>query len=86
VHLIRHSLKYVPRKQYEQVTKDLRPICTAKKKQSDAEHSQGCVCACDLIVVAVLGDHVQAVLDGGGGDQRVGELDRAVDVLGAAVG
>jgi putative transposase len=29
VHLIRHSLKYVPRKYYEQVTKDLRPIYTA---------------------------------------------------------
>jgi putative transposase len=29
VHLIRQSLKYVPRKQYEQVTKDLRPIYTA---------------------------------------------------------
>jgi putative transposase len=29
VHLIRHSLKYVPRKHYEQVTKDLRPIYTA---------------------------------------------------------
>jgi putative transposase len=29
VHLIRHSLEYVPRKQYEQVTKDLRPIYTA---------------------------------------------------------
>jgi putative transposase len=29
VHLIRHSLKYVSRKQYEQVTKDLRPIYTA---------------------------------------------------------
>ena len=29
VHLIRHSLKYVPRKQYEQVTKDLRPVYTA---------------------------------------------------------
>ncbi len=29
VHLIRHSLKYVPRKQYEQVAKDLRPIYTA---------------------------------------------------------
>jgi putative transposase len=25
VHLIRHSLKYVPRRQYEQVIKDLRP-------------------------------------------------------------
>jgi len=29
VHLIRHSLNYVPRKQYEQVTKGLRPIYTA---------------------------------------------------------
>ena len=35
VHLIRHSLKYVPRKQYEQVTKDLRPIYTA----IDADHA-----------------------------------------------
>ena len=29
VHLIRTSLKYVPRRQYEQVVKDLRPIYTA---------------------------------------------------------
>jgi putative transposase len=29
VHLIRQSLKYVPRRQYDQVTKDLRPIYTA---------------------------------------------------------
>jgi putative transposase len=29
VHLIRHSLRYVPRRQYEQVAKDLRPIYTA---------------------------------------------------------
>jgi len=29
VHLIRQSLKYVPRRQYEAVTKDLRPIYTA---------------------------------------------------------
>jgi len=29
VHLIRHSLKYVPRRDYDQVTKDLRPIYTA---------------------------------------------------------
>jgi putative transposase len=29
VHLIRHSLKYVPRRQYAQVTKELRPIYTA---------------------------------------------------------
>jgi putative transposase len=29
VHLIRHSLRYVPRRQYDQVTKDLKPIYTA---------------------------------------------------------
>ena len=29
VHLIRHSLHYVPRRQYDQVAKDLRPIYTA---------------------------------------------------------
>jgi putative transposase len=29
VHLIRHSLRYVPRQQYEKVAKDLRPIYTA---------------------------------------------------------
>lgn len=29
VHLIRHSLKYVPRRQYEGVVKDLKPIYTA---------------------------------------------------------
>jgi putative transposase len=29
VHLIRHSLKYVPRRQYDAVIKDLRPIYTA---------------------------------------------------------
>jgi putative transposase len=29
VHLIRYSLKYVPRRQYDQVTKDLKPIYTA---------------------------------------------------------
>ena len=29
VHLIRHSLKYVPRREYDQVVKDLKPIYTA---------------------------------------------------------
>ena len=29
VHLIRQSLRYVPRRQYEQVVKDLKPIYTA---------------------------------------------------------
>jgi putative transposase len=35
VHLIRQSLRYVPRRQYDQVTKDLRPIYTA----IDADHA-----------------------------------------------
>jgi putative transposase len=35
VHLIRQSLKYVPRRQYDQVTKDLKPIYTA----IDADHA-----------------------------------------------
>ena len=29
VHLLRHSLKYVPRKEREQVARDLKPIYTA---------------------------------------------------------
>ena len=29
MHLIRHSLKYVPRRQYDAVVKDLKPIYTA---------------------------------------------------------
>jgi putative transposase len=36
VHLIRASLRYVPRRDYEQVTKDLRPIYTA----IDADHAR----------------------------------------------
>ena len=35
VHLIRTSLRYVPRRQYEPVVKDLRPIYTAL----DADHA-----------------------------------------------
>ncbi len=35
VHLIRHSLKYVPRRQYNQVARDLKPIYTA----IDADHA-----------------------------------------------
>jgi putative transposase len=34
VHLIRHSLKYVPRQQYEKVAKGLRPIYTAVNRTS----------------------------------------------------
>jgi len=36
VHLIRHSLKYVPRRDREQVARDLKPIYTA----IDADHAQ----------------------------------------------
>ena len=36
VHLIRHSLRYVPRRQYEAVVKDLKPIYTAV----DADQAQ----------------------------------------------
>ena len=41
VHLIRSSLKYVPRREREQVTRDLKPIYTAK----DAEQAQAGSCA-----------------------------------------
>jgi putative transposase len=34
VHLIRASLRYVPRRQYEQVTKDLKPIYTASDQNA----------------------------------------------------
>jgi putative transposase len=43
VHLIRHSLKYVPRRQYDQVVKDLRPIYTAV----DADAAQAALEAFD---------------------------------------
>ena len=36
VHLIRNSLKYVPRREREQVARDLKPIYTAK----DADQAQ----------------------------------------------
>ena len=37
VHLIRQSLRYVPRRQYDQVTKDLKPIYTASDVDSAQE-------------------------------------------------
>jgi putative transposase len=37
VHLIRYSLKYVPRRQYDQVAKDLKPIYTAGDVDSALE-------------------------------------------------
>src|SRR5579859_3774649 len=37
VHLIRHSLKYVPRRGYDQVVKDLKPIYTATDVDAAAE-------------------------------------------------
>jgi putative transposase len=43
VHLIRHSLKYVPRREREQVARDLKPIYTAV----DAEHAQAALEAFD---------------------------------------
>jgi transposase-like protein len=38
VHLLRHSLKYVPRKEREQVARDLKPIYTAK--DADQAHAE----------------------------------------------
>jgi hypothetical protein len=43
VHLIRHSLKYVPRRQREQVARDLKPIYTAV----DVDHAQAALEAFD---------------------------------------
>jgi putative transposase len=39
VHLIRHSLKYVPRRQYDVVVKDLKPIYTAISRTSPSARS-----------------------------------------------
>ena len=41
VHLIRHSLRYVPRRHYDQVVKDLKPIYTAVN--ADAAHQDSSV-------------------------------------------
>src|SRR5438552_9690364 len=43
VHLIRHSLKYVPRREYDQVVRDLKPIYTA----IDADAAQAALEAFD---------------------------------------
>jgi putative transposase len=43
VHLIRHSLKYVPRREYEKVARDLKPIYTA----TDADAAQAALEAFD---------------------------------------
>jgi putative transposase len=43
VHLIRHSLRYVPRREREQVARDLKPIYTAV----DADHAQAALEAFD---------------------------------------
>jgi putative transposase len=43
VHLIRHSLKYVPRREYDQVTRDLKPIY----KAADADAAQAALEAFD---------------------------------------
>ena len=36
MHLIRHSLRHVPRRSYDQVVKDLRPIYTSFPSEDDA--------------------------------------------------
>ena len=41
VHLIRHSLKYVPRRQYDAVVKDLKPIYTAIDADAGAAGARG---------------------------------------------
>ena len=43
MHLIRHSLKYVPRREYDKVAKDLKPIYTAL----DADAAQAALEAFD---------------------------------------
>jgi putative transposase len=42
VHLIRQSLRYVPRRQYDQVTKDLRPFYTAVNAQAAMAALEAC--------------------------------------------
>jgi hypothetical protein len=41
VHLIRHNLKYVPRRQYEQVAKDLRADLHRDRRRPGAERARG---------------------------------------------
>ena len=54
VHLIRHSLKYVPRREREQVARDLKPIYTAV----DADAAQAALEAFDeQWGIALPGDH-----------------------------
>ena len=54
VHLIRHSLKYVPRREREQVARDLKPIYTAV----DADAAQAALEAFDeKWGIALPGDH-----------------------------
>jgi transposase-like protein len=53
VHLIRLSLKYVPRREREQIARDLKPICTA----IDAEDAHDALQAFDEKGQAVPRDH-----------------------------
>lgn len=59
-----------------------RPV---PQRRSDFDHSQRGMSCCDSIVVVVLSDDGEAVLDCGGGNQRVGELDHALNPGGPAV-
>ena len=53
VHLIRHSLKYVPRREYDDVIKDLKPIYTA----IDADHAHQALERFERSGAPVPGDH-----------------------------
>src|SRR5207245_2428287 len=64
VHLIRHSLKYVPRREREQVARDLKPIYTAV----DADAAQAALERFDDTWIALPGDHA-------GVAERVGVRD-----------
>ena len=56
VHLIRHSLRYVPRREREQVARDLKPIYTAV----DADAAQAALEAVRRQVgLALPGDHAR---------------------------
>ncbi len=87
VHLIRASLRYVPRRQYEQVVKDLRPIYTA----IDAAHAAQALDAFDEKWGALLPpvvqmwreswDHVIPFLSFGPEVRRVVYTTNAIEAL-----
>ena len=72
VHLIRASLKYVPRREREQVARDLKPIYTAK----DADQAQAELEAFDEKWGAAVPGHHPAVADGLGARHPVPGVPR----------